>query len=366
MNILILTARFGLGHIKTAEAIKEDLLINGKISNQDVNVEIVDLMGYLFPKSSEMIYTGFNFMVSKCSGLYNLLNKVAGKKGEAPLKIAIARKIDKLLETYDADAIVVVFPVCSQYISAYKKIRQSKIPMYTYITDITAHEEWIASGTDLYFVGDSSTKNTLMSKGILESDIAISGIPVRNKFKAATKSSEQEDLPLNKEILLLGGGLGLLPCCNKMLAEFSKDTSVHFTVITGTNHKLYEKLKTQFPWVNVVGYTDKIDEYMRRADLIVSKAGGITTFEAIYSGTPMYVIKPFLEQELGNARFIEEHNIGRVIWSDEIDIKADILELLFNDVLLDKISENMRALRSSYDNTDLLSIIGNRGLKECS
>ena len=80
----------------------------------------------------------------------------------------------------------------------------------------------------------------------------------------------------------------------------------------------------------------------------------------------MYVIKPFLEQELGNARFIEEHNIGRVIWSDEIDIKADILELLSNDVLLDKISENMRALRSSYDNTDLLSIIGNGGLKECS
>lgn len=366
MNILILTARFGLGHIKTAEAIKEDLLINGKITNQEVNVEVVDLMGYLFPKSSEMIYTGFNFMVSKCSGLYNILNKVAGKKGEAPLKVAIARKIDTLLETHETDAIVVVFPVCSQYISAYKKIRRSTIPMYTYITDISAHDEWIASGTDMYFVGDISTKNTLISKGVLESDIAISGIPVRNKFKVSADSNAHNNKSDNKEILLLGGGLGLLPCCDDILDGFSKADNVHITVITGTNHKLYEKLKAQYPWVNVVGYTDRIDEYMKRADLIVSKAGGITTFEAVYSRTPMYVIKPFLEQELGNARFIEEHNIGRVIWSDDVDVKEDILALLSNDVLLDKISENMRNLRLSYDNTDLLSTICNGGLRKCS
>ena len=51
-------------------------------------------------------------------------------------------------------------------------------------------------------------------------------------------------------------------------------------------------------------YTNKINEYMRNADLIVSKSGGITLFEAIYSETPIYVVNPFLMQEVKNARFI--------------------------------------------------------------
>lgn len=36
---------------------------------------------------------------------------------------------------------------------------------------------------------------------------------------------------------------------------------------------------------------------MKRAELIVTKLGGITLFEAINSKTPIYVLCPFLSQE---------------------------------------------------------------------
>lgn len=140
MNIIILTGRFGMGHIKAAEAIREQILEE----NRNHNVEIIDFMDYMFPSFSKLIYRGFNFLVSSCSGLYNMLNKAAGGNGTVPLKVAFTKKIDKLIEEHRADIIVVAFPVCSQYISAYKKMRRVDIPLYTYITDITAHEEWIA------------------------------------------------------------------------------------------------------------------------------------------------------------------------------------------------------------------------------
>lgn len=181
MNIIILTGRFGMGHIKAAEAIKEEIMAHG-----NNYAKIIDCMDYLFPTVSGGIYKGFDFMVSRCSGIYNALNKLSSKSSSVPLTASVIKKIDRLLDEYQADAVVVTFPVCSQYISAYKRMKQSDIPLYTYVTDVSVHEEWIAPGTDKYFVGDKTTKQTLVSKGVEEEKIVISGIPVRKCFYEKT------------------------------------------------------------------------------------------------------------------------------------------------------------------------------------
>ena len=76
---------------------------------------------------------------------------------------------------------------------------------------------------------------------------------------------------------------------------------------------------------------------------------GITTFEAIAAKTPLYIIKPFLEQEFGNAKYIEDHNIGRVLWDTAADEAADILKLIENKGLLDTMRKNMKAITESFD-----------------
>lgn len=345
MNIIILTGRFGMGHIKAAEAIREEILRD----NRENRVEIIDFMDYMFPAVSKYIYKGFNFLVSSCSGLYNSLNKAAGNNGTVPLKVQVTKKIDKLIAEHQADAIVVAFPVCSQYISAYKRMRRCSIPLYTYVTDITAHEEWIAPGTDKYFVGDTVTKNTLISKGVLEEKIVVSGIPVRQCFY----KEESFDVPSQKEILIMGGGLGLIPSSKDFLKSLNDNPKIKVTLIAGKNEKLLGDIKSKYDRIEAIGYTDRVDYYMKRADIIVTKAGGITTFEAIASKTPLYVIKPFLEQEFGNAKYIEEHNIGRVLWNKDTDEVEDILNLIDNDVLLASMKENMTKIIEDYEHCSL-------------
>ncbi len=340
MNILILTGRFGMGHVKAAEAIKEQILQE----NRDAKVTTIDFIDYMFPVLSKTIYQGFNFMVSRCSGLYNAMNKAAGKNSGVPLKLTFTRKIDRLIEEHNADAIVVAFPVCSQYISSYKKMRQCSIPLYTYITDITAHEEWIAPKTDKYFVGDISTKNALLSKGVSEEKIEITGIPVRQCFY---QEYEKQDTG-KKEVLIMGGGLGLIPSSEDFLEKLSKCRDIKVTVITGKNEKLKRELEKKFPAIEVIGYTKEVNRYMQRADLIITKAGGITTFEAIATKTPLYIIKPFLEQEFGNAKYIEDHNIGRVLWDTYADEAEDILQLLRHDRLLETMKKNMQEIGKGF------------------
>ena len=346
MNIIILTGRFGMGHIKAAEAIKEQILTE----HAEHNVEIIDFMDYMFPSISKYIYKGFGFLVSSCSGLYNVLNKTAGGNGTVPLKVAFTRKIDRLIADHRADLIVVAFPVCSQYISAYKRTRRVNIPLYTYITDITAHEEWIAPETDLYFVGDVTTKNTLLSKGVKEEKIIVSGIPVRRCFLQEQGEMQAGAETGCREILIMGGGLGLLPSSDRLLQMLDKHPHLKTTLIAGKNEKLLEEVRKKYRNIQAIGYTDQVERYMKRADLLVTKAGGITTFEAVAARTPLYIVRPFLEQEFGNARYIEEHNIGRVLWDKSTDECRDILELIGDDRLLEEMRANMEKIvqRSEY------------------
>ena len=233
-----------------------------------------------------------------------------------------------------------------------KDIKICDIPLYTYVTDITVHEEWITQNTDLYFVGDKTTKNSLVSKGVPAQKIVVSGIPVRQAFKSSFSESEANT---NKKLLIMGGGLGLIPYANELLKASNDFSSVDITVITGENVKLYKSLKTKYPHINVVGFTDNVHEYMLKADLILTKSGGITTFEAIQSETPLYIITPFLAQEVGNAEFIENENIGRVFWSGKKKLTIDVLSLLQNDCLLRTMKDNMKQLKTGINTISLLS-----------
>ncbi|WP_425757460.1 MGDG synthase family glycosyltransferase [Ihubacter sp. rT4E-8] len=360
MNIMILTGRFGLGHVKAAEAIKEQILTE----NPESNVEIIDFMDYMFPAISKCIYKGFNFLVARCSGLYNAMNKAAGDTNMIPLKLTVTKKIDRLIMDYQPDRIVVAFPVCSQYISAYKRMRRCAVPLYTYITDITAHEEWIAPATDRYFVGDITTKNALQSKGVPADRITVSGIPVLQRFQQRVSERQRgRTFGRKKQILVMGGGLGLLPSSKDFLQILNEQEDVETTVICGHNKKLLDTIQIEYPFIHAVGYTDHVEQYMKEADLLVTKAGGLTTFEAVAACTPLYIIHPFLEQEFGNASYIENHNIGRVLWDTHIDEGEDILRLLRDEKLLHQMSRNMEMLKTTFEPCEFFE---GEGEKRCS
>ena len=78
------------------------------------------------------------------------------------MKRIMVQKLDQVLYESQADLVISTLPLSSQYISTYKQTTGSSIPLYTYITDIDAHSEWVAPETDCYFVGDESTRLQLL------------------------------------------------------------------------------------------------------------------------------------------------------------------------------------------------------------
>lgn len=349
MNILILTARFGMGHIKAAETVKEQLDEDSRYDE----VKVIDFVEYLFPHLSGWIYRSFNRLVMNQTGLYNKAISFTDNVSLLPMKAYISWKIGRLIESSNASGVIAIFPCCSRYISVYKEFTGSKIPLYTCITDIHPHSEWVAEDTDGYFAGSQETVQQLVNKGVPRSRIFVTGIPVKKAFCHGNQGNQEnpydrrnvENAP---EILVMGGGLGLASSShklNELLESAAKDYGARVTVVCGSNEKRKKELEAAHPEFKVMGFVNHVDRLMKDADVLITKPGGITLFEGISSETPLFFLEPRLNQEVYNAKFAEKNHVAKVIWSAEDADSKELMEFICDKDEIRHMKESMAALK---------------------
>ena len=155
----------------------------------------------------------------------------------------------------------------------------------------------------------------------------------------------------------MGGGLGLLPRKDRFYEELNALPGVETTIIAGRNEKLRERLEGKYEHIHVVGYTDRVYDYMARADLMLSKPGGITMFESIFSELPLLAWEPFLQQEINNARFLLRSGIGAVAAKETEDCLAAIRGLIYDREKLTAMADNMRRLKRQLAENSLGAIL---------
>ena len=337
MEILILTGKFGMGHWSAALSIQEQLEREGH------QAQVVDFFAYALPETAPALYRGFNLLVTYGGGIYNLFHRMKrNAEGEVPLASQFTRRLAGLLAVTRPDVVVSTHPVCSGVVARYKAERTSALPLVTCVTDITSHSEWIHPGTDRYLVAGEDVKTALVRKGVDAERVTVTGIPVRAQF-----SSELRRMDGPRQLLIMGGGLGLMPRKDSFYEALNALPGVHTPILTGKNQKLYDRLAGKYENIEVVAFTDRVYEYMGRAHLMLSKPGGITTFEAIAAQLPMLAWEPFLEQERENARFLVAHGLGRVVPKDEEDCLAAIRACIHDDVLLERMSAAMGEMNTA-------------------
>ena len=335
MNILILTGKFGMGHFSASQSLAQQL--RGAFPGAEVGVE--DLVAYAMPGLSEAMYKSFHLLVTYGSGIFNTFYKLtenAKPDVRPPLEGVFLDKLEELLEARHPDAVIATHPLCAQICSRWKVETGGDLPLVTCVTDLSAHSEWINQGTDCYLVGSREVRDALCTKGVERNKICVTGIPVRSEFRHSVRLSRDNRADGVRRLLIMGGGLGLLP---------RKD-------------KFYEALNA-LPGVEVY-------EYMSRSDLMLSKPGGITLFETIFSELPILAWEPFLEQEKKNARFLVRAGIGRIAAKEAGACLEVIRTLIYDDDALRAMAGNMRRMKGALEHESLSRImsaaIGARGV----
>lgn len=335
MEILILTGKFGMGHWSASLSLKEQLEQEGH------RVQVIDFFDYAMPEAAPAIYRGFNLLVTYGGGIYNLIHRMTrNAEGDVPMSGQFIRRLGGLLAATRPDAVLSTHPMCSGVVARFKAERGSALPLITCVTDVTSHSEWIHPGTDHYLVASDTVRDGFAAKGVDPERITVTGIPVGTRFSGVQRAADGR-----RELLIMGGGLGLMPRKDSFYEALDQLEGVHTTILAGRNQRLYQRLRGRYANIEVVPFTDRVYEYMGRADLMLSKPGGITTFEAITAGLPMLAWEPFLEQERENARYLVENGMGRVAAKEEKDCLAAIRQCIYDDGLLDAMRQAMARTR---------------------
>lgn len=325
-RVLILSANFGGGHVKTGEALVEQFRT---IPGRDVAVQHIDF-GSFFSKTDFLIRLIYMNMVKKTPELYRLLfDKTADYTAECYRKLMKGFNSDHFLHYIrlaQPDIIVCTHFLPAGVIAEYKLNGLLNIPVVSVITDYKVHGLWIHSAIDHFLVGSGQVKRRLAEAGINAVKIKVTGIPVRSCFlQAAAKTDMRIRLGLDRNrptILVMGGASGLggkASAIRDYLLQLEKEEQVQFLIICGSDSQLYHQLadvktyqQTDF---KVYGYVENVHEIMGAADILVTKGGALTLSEGLTMKLPVIMYKPIPGHEDGNAAFVEQSGAGMIAHS---------------------------------------------------
>jgi UDP-N-acetylglucosamine:LPS N-acetylglucosamine transferase len=199
-----------------------------------------------------------------------------------------------------------------------------KIPLVTVVTDpcYGFWKGWACDDVTLYLVASEEARRQLIDYGIQPERIKVSGMPVHPKFELPGERSAQAarsalGLDPQKFTVFVNAGWvggGNIPQIFRELVRGELDVQAIF--LAGRNEELRSEAESiaagaKFP-VKVIGYSEQVEQLMQAANVMVSKLGGLTTFEALACRVPIIAdaTTPPMPQELGAAQMLAKRGAG--------------------------------------------------------
>jgi len=331
MKLLLLSLSTGSGHVRAAEAIRN----TAKKEYPDIDIKHIDIFDYISLPFKKATVDGYDLIIKQAPEIWRFLYKRSNdedllhklNKFTKRLKKLNAKKLYKYIIEYNPDYIISTHLLSSDLVMSGQDEFSKNIPLATLVTDYRWHELWFVEGTNRYFIPTEEMRKELLNRGISPKSITVSGIPVDPNFYNDTKFINNK-IP---HILVMSGGQGLGRSDKIVKILFEINYPISITVIAGKNNKLEKSIRSivvpNHVKLNVYGWVDNIDEYMRKSDVIISKPGGLTTTECMILKKPLIAVNPIPGQEEANARYIVDNNAG-LIPTDEKDLLKCVKKIL--------------------------------------
>lgn len=364
-KVLILSCGTGGGHNSAAKAIKESLEEKG------LDVDFVEYLDIVNPKIRKKV----NNLYIKTTKGNGKIFKVVYKLGEMYQKTNLKSPVyalnflnKKRLYQYIVENeykyIITTHLFAAQALTAIKK--EHDIKYIQVATDYVCIPFWEETNPDYFVVPHEELENDFIEKGINKEKLLPYGIPTAKAYREKyNKEKEKKDLGLDNAkqyVLILTGSMGF-GNVTEMLKELLKNiNNVTFIVSTGHNSKLKKVLEEKykdFDNVIILPFTDKISEYMKSSEVILTKPGGLTTTEIATLRKPFIHTMPIPGCENYNAQFFEKRKMS--ISCNSIDeVVKSTKELLNNKELQEEMIKN----QEKYISQDTCNKISEIVIKE--
>lgn len=316
-KVLVLSCGTGGGHNSAARAIQEKLIEKGIEANfveylEIINPKIKDHVNHLYLKSTNKNGKVFK-VVYRLGELYEKTNI---KSPVYYLNKLSKKRLYQYIKENEYQYIVTTHLFAAQALTAIKK--EHEIHFMQIATDYVSIPFWEETNPDYFVIPSKELEKDFAIKRKKKENILPIGIPVAKAYtqKYKTEDSKQK-LKLNTQkryVLVLTGSMGFGNVLQMVEELEKKIKEVVFIVSCGNNEKLQKDLIQKYGAKNTriipLSFTNKISEYMKSSEIILSKPGGLTTTEIATLRKPFIHTMPIPGCENYNADFFSSRKMS--------------------------------------------------------
>jgi len=329
------------------------LAIERALTRLDPHIEtlVVDLLAYTHPQWAAIIQNTYLGTIRRTPDVWNALYdspaiELRTRAMRRLIQRGRSRSFVNLMESFRPDAAVCTQAHPLAVLSAFAQRQRPDLPLWGVLTDFVPHRFWVTESHDVkYVVPLQSAADRLVWLGVDRARIHMLGIPVWPELQPQRYLSFRGRY--ERRVLVMGGGRGL-GVRYRTLRELDRSPQP-FTidVVTGINRSLRGQLarkrhRFRHP-IRVRGHVENTMALMHRAELLISKPGGVTSAEAMAVGLPMVLVRPLPGQEQGNTDVLVRHGAAVHI-QRERDLAPVVTSLLAKPALLAMMRERALAL----------------------
>jgi len=321
-----MTASYGEGHNAAAKALAAEF-------NEDApgTALVVDVFALSCPRLNSLIRRAYLAAINGTprlwKHLYAWMDRPGFMKRGTPFLRVQSRMLEEIIERERPAAICSTFPAYAALFQRLARLGRFKTPHFNIVTDsISINSIWWRPGCDGWFVPNEDSAEVMRAAGVDPAAIHVSGFPVTPFFRKnegiVTRPPLSSGAPPRVLYIVNSGTRNAEATARLLLAEESWE----ITCTVGRDDSLRRTLASaaggrRCP-ATILGWTDQIPRLLMSHHVVVSKAGGATTQEAIAARCPMIVNQVVPGQEEGNCELLLRHGAGALATTPEAVIET--------------------------------------------
>jgi processive 1,2-diacylglycerol beta-glucosyltransferase len=350
MRVLVLSASYGSGHYVAA------LSVAAALEREGATVVVRDhFRDFVHPRFAQVTRTLYTWVLRHVplawAAAYELADRMAV---DSALSFGVTRvglaRLARHLADESPDAVVTVHATPAVVMSTLVAEGRRVPPHTTVVTDFVAHAQWMAPRIDRYCVPASEVAHEFVARGIPAERVVVTGVPVRPEFDERVDQLEarrtlglRRDAPVVLAMAGSEGGLGRLGGVLDALGRLERPAQA--VVVAGRDTRLAQRLARAARGrdVRVLSWASGVRGLMAAADLLVTKAGGMTLAEAIATGLPVVTYGSLPGQERRNERFATRAGIALAARSPR-ELATTLDRALGDPAILERLRRNIRRM----------------------
>ena len=312
-RVVIISGSFGAGHDAAAKAIA------ARLNEAGYATEITDIVKLMSKPLGRSLRTAYLQQVQLAPSVYRYLLRY-GNRSEGINKVIIKTMRhtgDALADIADHDpaAIVSTHPFASQALGELRAQGDIRVPVATYLTDMSVHRAWVHPAVDVHLALHDIPAQEALELGAQLTRVVRPAVPerffARPPHRTRTSCREVLGLPLDQTLVAITGGSMGMGMLDRAAEEIAASGVAVPVVLCGRNKRLYRRLRNKSS-VIARDWISDVPMLLTAVDGVVQNAGGFASLEALAAGKPTVTYRTISGHGETNASALDR--AGYVPW----------------------------------------------------